>query len=434
MAETTRQLTAAEEALAQRFSSLAANDPFYSARAEAFRSIEEKGLPNRRIEDWKYTDLRRLMETAPELSKRVSLDGAKAALGRIESRVEGIRLPFINGFYFAELADELPEGVRVVSFADALEASDNLDRFNRPGNSDNTIFNLNEAFSQDGLAIVVEAGRKIDLPIKIWNIALGDTPVMSVMRHAIIVEDGAECTFIERYAACSEGSYQTNCVTQLHVQSGAHVTYVRDQHESRNALHLSALVARIEADAVFTPFSFTKGAAVSRMESHITFAAPGAIGALKGVTLLGGSQHADHTMVVDHAAPACESTEQFNSVLLDGSTSVFQGRIGVRQIAQKTDAKMMSRALILSDNATFNTKPELEIFADDVQCGHGATIADIDDEPLFYLMARGIPRAVAERMLVEAFLSELIDELDNEALRDTFNGYVHAYFDEREAL
>lgn len=429
MADIIQDQTSAEEALRTAFQSLPTGDAFYPSRAAAFEAFSSRGLPTRKVEEWHYTNLKRFMDAVPPLSTRLDVDTAKKALDDIESTVEGVRLPFVNGHFFAELADPLPEGVRVVSFAEAIRQSDNLERFVAPGEMEKTILDLNAAFAQDGLAIVVEKGVSLDVPLKIWHVSTGLDPVLSAMRHSVVVEEGAQCTFIERYATTSDAAYQTNAVTNLHVQSNAQVTYIRDQQESLAALHLSALVARVEDEVSFTPFSYTSGASVSRMESHFTFAGEGTVGAVKGVTLINGNQHADHTMVVDHAAPGCESTEQFNSVLLGEATSVFQGKIGVRQIAQKTDAKMMSRALILSDDATFNTKPELEIFADDVACGHGATIADIDDEPLFYLMARGIKRGVAERMLVEAFLSELIDELENEALRDTLNGYVHAYFE-----
>jgi Fe-S cluster assembly protein SufD len=217
----------------------------------------------------------------------------------------------------------------------------------------------------------------------------------------------------------------------MFVGDNAHVDHVKILAEGADALHVSTLAAAIGAHARFNSFTFTAGGAVVRKQLFLNFDGEGTVAGVRGATLLNGRQHADTTLVATHAARDCQSREVFKTVLDDEAHGVFQGRIIVRQRAQKTDAKMMTQALLLSDRAEADNKPELEIFADDVQCGHGATAGALDDELKFYLMARGIPSAEAESLLIQAFLGEAVEGIEHAGLREALMESVAAWLKHR---
>jgi Fe-S cluster assembly protein SufD len=235
---------------------------------------------------------------------------------------------------------------------------------------------------------------------------------------------------LQSFVGPNSVAYHTNVVTELQVGDDAEITWVAAQEEGDQALHLSLLLPRLAGNVRFNPFLFATGAHVARSEVRLAFEAEGSNVGLRGATIGRGKQHLDTTLVVNHAAPHCGGQEYFKSAMDGQSQGVFQGKIIVEPGAQKTDSKMMSRALLLSPTAEFANKPELEIFADDVVCGHGATCGRIDEQMLFFLRSRGIPKAEAERMLVIAFLAEAIEMIDNptivEALEERIRGVLNA--------
>ena len=228
-----------------------------------------------------------------------------------------------------------------------------------------------------------------------------------------MVEEGAKVTIIEDH---DSGEAQVNAALELVVGDAAQVDYLKITRA--RALHVASLLACVGAKAQFNTFAFTSDVAVARNQNFIRFAGEGTKAGIGGVTLLRGKQHADTTLLIEHAAGHCESREQFKTVLDDEAHGVFQGKIVVKPHAQKTDAKMMTRALLLSDDAEADNKPELEIFADDVVCGHGATTSAPSEALKFYLMSRGIPEKDAEALLIQAFIDETIEEIAHEGIRD----------------
>jgi Fe-S cluster assembly protein SufD len=236
---------------------------------------------------------------------------------------------------------------------------------------------------------------------------------------------------IESHEGPAGSGYQVNAAVELFVGDQAHVDHVKIIGEGADALHVSTLAAAVGAKARFNSFTFTAGGAVVRNQLFLNFDGEETVANIRGATLLKGRQHADTTLVVNHNAPGCQSREIFKSVLDDEAHGVFQGRIVVRQRAQQTDAKMMTRALLLSQDAEADNKPELEIFADDVQCGHGATAGAIDDELKFYLMARGISATEAEALLIQAFLGEAVEGVEHAGLREALMDQVAAWLKAR---
>jgi Fe-S cluster assembly protein SufD len=247
------------------------------------------------------------------------------------------------------------------------------------------------------------------------------------MRSLVVVEKGARVMLIESYEGPAGVDYQVNAALELVVADAAHVDHVKLIGEGAKALHVSTLLAAIGAHARFNDFTFTTGGAVVRNQIFLRFDGEETVAGIRGATLLQGRQHADTSLVADHVAVGCQSRELFKSVLDGDSHGVFQGKIIVRPGAQKTDARMMTQALLLSDRAEADNKPELEIFADDVQCGHGATAGALDQDLLFYLKARGIPQKEAEALLIRSFVGEAIEGIEHAGLREILMEAVAAH-------
>ncbi len=298
--------------------------------------------------------------------------------------------------------------------ADALAKGDALvANVGKTVETDDVAVALNTALMGDGAAIQVAAGTKLKRAIHLVFAAGSDKPSSAFIRSLVTIGKGAHVMLLESHES---GASQVNTALELAVGEGAQVDHVKTTQAQ--GLHVSSLMASIGANATFNSFSFNADAQLVRNQMFVRFAGEGTKGAIRGVSLLKGKEHVDTTLLIDHAAGHCESREQFKAVLDDESRSVFQGKIVVRQHAQKTDAKMMTRALLLSDEAEADNKPELEIFADDVVCGHGATVSAPDETLKFYLMSRGIHEKEAEALLVQAFIGEVIEEVSNEAIRE----------------
>ena len=432
--------TAAETALAQAFAQardrLPGDDAIAARRDAAFDVFAKQGLPHRRIEEWKYTDLRALMREAkplaspPDAATKARAKNAGRMLGDLDAR----RLVFVDGAFVAELSDlrDLEAGLAVTSLAQALAAGDPVltARLGKLAPASDVAVALNTALMGDGAVIHIAAGATIERPLHLLSV-VSDKPAATFTRSLIIIDHGARVMLIESHEGPSGSDYQVNAALELFAGDGAHVDHVKVIGEGAGALHVSTLAAAIGAHARFNTFSFTAGGAVVRNQLFLKFDGEGTLAAIRGATLLRASQHADTTLIADHIARDCQSREMFKSVLDDDAHGVFQGRIIVRRHAQKTDAKMMTQALLLSERAEADNKPELEIFADDVQCGHGATAGALDEDLKFYLMTRGIPAAEAEAMLVQAFLGEAIDGIEHAGLREALIENVAAWLGAR---
>jgi len=424
MAELKVIKTAAETALAQEFAQARGRLPGAGAiadqRAAAFDLFAREGLPHRRVEEWKYTDLRALMREAkplagpPDAAAKARAKTAGQWLGDVETR----RLVFVDGAFVSELSDvgALESGLTIRSLADALASNDaalsaHLGKLAAP---DNMAVALNTALMGDGAVIRVGAHATIERPLHLLFVASGK-PNADFIRSLVVVERGARVMLIESFEGAA-GDYQVNAALELFVADEAHVDHVKIVGESKDALHVSTLAVAIGAKARFNAFNFVIGGAVVRNQLFVNFDGQNTVANIRGATL-----------VAQHGAPGCQSREVFKSVLDDEAHGVFQGRIIVRPEAQQTDAKMMTRALLLSEDSEADSKPELEIFADDVQCGHGATAGAIDDDLKFYLMARGIPPGEAEALLIQAFLGEAVEGIEHAGLREALMEEVAAW-------
>jgi Fe-S cluster assembly protein SufD len=426
--------TPAETALAQAFEVAKGKLPGdRTARERAFNDFLEVGLPHRRVEEFKYTDLRAAMREAAAFAEKPSSQEATEALAaaRAFSEVDAVRIAVVNGHVSREASDlaSLPDGVTVTTLAEALATADALLARLAPVEfaRDNPLYRLNSAFMTDGVLIRIGAGVTVERPIHLRFVTTGDAPVATATRSLVLVEDAASVTLIESHEGPDRVASQLNDVIEFVAGDRAKICHVRLNVQGQDALAFSTLTARLGEAVSFESLNAVIGASLSRHQVFLAFVGERSLAKINGAAMIKGRQHADNTLVVDHAALHCTSRELFKTVVDGEATGVFQGKIIVEPHAQKTDGRMMSAALLLSDGAAMNNKPELEIFADDVQCAHGATSGQLDEDLLFYLMARGLPRSEAESLLVQAFLGEAVETVENESIRDALIGSIEAW-------
>jgi Fe-S cluster assembly protein SufD len=386
-----------------------------AARDAAAGAFEASGLPSVKSEAWRYTNLRPLADVAfqeplTEVSQAPVVHGLP----------EMPRLVLIDGRYQADLSTP-PEGITVGTFAE--------DPAFGPDGAGLPMVAVNTMLAEDGLRLHVAAGVDAGTVLMLTITPDAHRPIDFHPRHSIVLEAGARLSLIE--VARGEGTYLHNAVTSVSVAEGATLTHARLQQESDAAFHINTTFATIAERATYDAFVLTLGARLARTEVHARLAGAGAAVHLNGAQLLGGSQHADITTVVAHDAPGCASRQTVKNVLDGRSRGVFQGKIEVARAAQKTDGYQMNQALLLSPHAEIDCKPQLEIYADDVKCSHGATVGELDADQLFFLRSRGIPLAAARAILVRAFLTEALDVVQDEAARALMEQAIEAWWERK---
>jgi|FEC22Drversion2_1045045.scaffolds.fasta_scaffold00041_104 Fe-S cluster assembly protein SufD len=422
--------TPAELAAAEQFERLCASLPggaaASAARSEAIARFAASGLPHRRLEDWKYTDLRTLLRELPEPATPSPAQVEPEVLAAIDAW----RIVIVDGGAPVLPQELAAAGVTVRALSESLESQPELVSA-WPAHSQTPILDLNTAFVRSGLVLDIPDGVILDRPVHLACVATVPAPAAIYLRNRIRVGKAASAIVVETYEGPDAIAYLVNTASRLSVADEGRLVWGKVQADGDAAVHLATAAADVGAGARLVCAPFTVGAAVSRNQIAVTFAGAQASADIAGVQLLGGRQHGDTTLFVDHALPGSASRELFKTVLDGRARGVFQGMILVRPVAQKTDGRMMSQALMLSDDAEMDNKPELEIYADDVQCGHGATAGRIDEDLLFYLRARGIPEVQAKALLIEAFVSEAIDVIGDDAIGAALSEMAHAWVADR---
>lgn len=401
-------------------------------RDDAIARFEASGVPDRRDEDWKYTNL------APMARTQFTTDRAPRALSRdiIEPYLldggAGPRLVFVNGWYSAALSDltGAPAGVLVEELQGEAGVadlpSDLLDRCADLGAL--PFASLNTALTTGGALIRIPANVQCVEPIQLLFIATADAdPVASFPHTAIIAERGSHATVVENHIALDGASTLTNAVTEIFAADNAHVDHSRTTELADNAFHIGAIVARQLRDSRVESCVVATGGAIARHDFRFVLDGDNGDCNIRGLAMLDGHEHVDNHLLVRHARPHCTSREYFKNILDGSSRGVFCGRIYVDQVAQKTDGVQTNANLLLSDDAEAESRPQLEIYADDVKCTHGATVGQIDENAVFYLRARGVPEAEARAMMVRGFAGEILDEIRVEALRDRLREKLFAH-------
>lgn len=415
------RLTAAETALVEAFTTqigdLPGDPDVLSLRDRLLDELKTGGLPTRRIESWHYTDLKALLKSIP------ALETGKEAKVLAPLVAGSTVLPVLQGKAGTVAAEDFAVSAYGESLTDGSAAA-RLDA----AAFDDAIGRINAAFVRDGFVLDIPAGAEIEAPVEIQSIHAGG---QVHTRFPVRVGAGAKVTIIERHIAASDEAAFVSSVSDLVIGAGADVTWIVLQQQGVADTFLGQIRVDLGADVKLKLFNVNAGGKLVRQELRIDANGEGTELTLRGVNLIGGESHNDVTLVLGHNVPNTSSTDVFRNVVFDRGRGVFQGMIKVAIDAQKTDAKMACNTLLLSDDADFAAKPELEIFADDVVCGHGATVADIDDNHLYYLKARGIPENKARAMLVNAFVAEVVEELEEEplveALEEIISGWLEKH-------
>lgn len=391
-------------------------------REQAATRFAETGYPTVRHEDWRFTNVSPIAETA--FSPAAGSFAQAASLVNSVHVPGSLRLAIVNGQFAAGLSDlsQLPKGIRLASLRDgARDGTDGLEaNLAKVFNIDAHPFAaLNTSHLDDGVAIFVAAGAVVETPIHIVTVTGGDgTPVAAHPRVLVVAGANSQVRIAQTFIGSSGDVYFNNAVAEVVVGEGSIVEYYTDQRESEKAFHVANIQAHVSAKGVFASHAFSIGARIQRHDIGIALQGEGADCTMNGVYLADGDRLMDTHTALDHAMPHCTSHELYKGILAGRARAVFNGRIIVRIDAQKTDAKQTNRALLLSDDATINSNPQLEIFADDVKCTHGAAVGQLDEEAMFYLQARGLSRIEARDMLLHAFAGEVLEGLKIPALRE----------------
>jgi len=407
-------------------------------RDDAMRSFDSVGFPTMRDEDWHFTSVAPIADHVFHPANPATLSRSEVA-ALLVARVAGPMLVFVNGHYASDLSsiasvDGSDNGISIQSLASAVredEAGALSRQLGEVARADSAAFTaLNSAFFRDGAVVRIGANAVAEAPIQLVFITGDGEGAVSHPRNLIVAERHSQATIIESYlsAGTGNGAYFTNAVTEVLVGEGARLSHYKLQSESTAGYHVGTIQARQAANSYYESFSFATGGALSRTNVYTVLEGDAAESVMNGLYLADGSQHMDHQTFIEHVAPNCPSHELYKGILDGRSHGVFNGKVYVHPEAQKTDGKQSNNNLLLSEHARVDTKPQLEIFADDVKCTHGATVGRLDDTALFYLRSRGIGMSVARRLLTYAFAADVLERLQLTPLKEALEARVLARF------
>ena len=396
-------------------------------RSSAMDRFEQLGFPSVREEDWKYTNLAALAKESfvPAIQDSVVRDVSQFAYPEIE----GAHLVVVNGFLREDLSQKsaLGDAVAVDLFSAAADA-----RYNKiirkylarhAGYHNNGLTALNTAFLQSGVFLWIPKNVRVERPLQITFVAEGDQSA-SFPRVLVVAEENSSATLIENFVSYGDPRYFTNATVEVELKDGAHLEHYRLQRESKNAFHISTTSAELGRASRYDTTSINLGAQLSRHDISVVMDHEGAETSVDGLYMVGSDQHTDTHSIIDHKQPHCNSHQLYKGILDGNGRAVFNGKIFVREGAQKTDAMQTNKNLLLSDKARVDTKPQLEIYADDVKCAHGAAVGQIDPEELFYLETRGIGPELGRKLLTYGFAEEVIAKIKIESIRSELDEAV----------
>ncbi len=409
-----------------------ATHPMHAVRQKALQRIQQFGFPTLKHEEWKYTNLNPILRTA---FRRLSASEVRFPDESILDRFPFLsqarqRLVFVDGHYSKALSSlNASDGVLLLPLQDALASHETVIApylgqicFDER----NSFAALNSAFLHDAAVAIIPKGLIVEPTLFVLHLSSGETePTIAHPHTLILAGEHSSVSVVEIYGGFGNGSYFTNAVTEIVAGMESNVDHYRIQRESAYGFHVSNTFLLQARGSVCSTFCMNTGGALVRNDVHVVLSEEGSEATLNGLTLTAESQHVDNHTVIDHAKPHCSSHELYKGILDGSSRNVFSGKIIVRKDAQKTDAKQTNNNLILSDSAMVDTKPQLEIFADDVKCTHGATIGRLDEDALFYLRSRGIDKQTARSILTYAFASDMIHRVKVDALRDYLDSTLH---------
>ncbi|NDV42228.1 Fe-S cluster assembly protein SufD [Flagellimonas sediminis] len=404
--------------------------PVHEVRSEAIKNFEIKGFPSKKEEAWKYTSLNSLQKVDFSIfPKEESTLEYKDVKKYFLHEIDTYKIVFVDGVYSSYLSETTHDGVDVCLMSSAF--SKPMFRqvievyFNKVASKDESLTTLNTAFCKEGAYIYIPKNKMPKKPIQILHLATGNEAALMLQpRNLVVVEDNAEVQIIERHQSLTENEVFTNSVTEIYAGKDAIVDYYKVQNDAPTASLVDNTYISQKDNSVVRVHTFSFGGKLIRNNLNFYQNGERIDSTLKGVTILGDKQHVDHHTLVHHRQPNCESHQDYKGIFGDSSTGVFNGKIIVDKIAQKTDAFQQNNNILLSDRATINSKPQLEIFADDVKCSHGCTIGQLDEDALFYLRSRGIPKKEATALLMYAFANNVLASVRIPELKARINKII----------
>jgi len=404
--------------------------PVHEERSSAIKNFETKGFPTKKDEAWKYTSLRGLEKIDFSIfPKHETTLEYKDVKKYFLHEIDTYKIVFVDGVYSSYLSETTHDGVDVCLMSSAFSKPMFKQvievYFNKAASKDESLTSLNTAFSKEGAYIYIPKNKMPKKPIQILHLATGKEPALMLQpRNLIVAEDNAEVQIIERHQSLTGNEVFTNSVTEIFAGKDAIVDYYKVQNDEPTASLVDNTYISQKDSSVVRVHTFSLGGKLIRNNLNFYQNGERIDSTLKGITILGDKQHVDHHTLVHHAQPNCESHQDYKGIFGDSSTGVFNGKIIVDKIAQKTDAFQQNNNILLSDKSTINSKPQLEIFADDVKCSHGCTIGQLDDEALFYLRSRGIPKKEAKALLMYAFANNVLESVRIPELKARINKII----------
>ena len=406
---------------------------FHKVRKEAIAKFAELDFPDLHQEDWRFTDISPILKYNFSYANEKILPSQGEISKFMFNGMKSHTVVFVNGFYSPELSTllPLPDGATIGSLAAAMKRSDHGTReyISKYSAFDSNVFTaLNMAFARDGAYIYIPENVAIDEPIHVIFISHGEEKTISQPRNLIIAEKNSKAKIVEHYVGTGDGVYFTNAVTEVYLRENSNVETVKIQSESTNSYHVATTEVSLESDSNYESQAILLGANIYRHDLNVILKGEGGNAMLDGLYLTSGDQLSDTHSLIDHAAPHCTSQEHYKGILDGKSRGVFNGKIMVRKGAQQTNSRQENRNIILSNEAKVDTKPQLEIFADDVKCSHGATVGQLNKESIFYLRSRGIGEEQAKLILIYAFASDVLKNIKIDEIRDSLEAVLSKRF------
>jgi Fe-S cluster assembly protein SufD len=398
-------------------------------RTEAIKSFKEKGFPTKKEEAWKYTSLNRLLKNDFSVfSRKENALEYRDVKNYFIHEIDSYKIVFIDGKYASHLSQTTHEGIDVCLMSSALTKPKYRilieNYFNNIAQKD-SLTSLNTAFSNEGAYIHIPKNKIVSKPIQIIHLSTGnEAAIMLNPRNLIVVDENSHVQIIERHQSLTDNPVLTNSVTEMYVNKRAIVDYYKIQNDNSNASLIDNSYINQKQESICSVHTFSFGGKLTRNNLNYYQHGERINSILKGITIIGDKQHVDHNTLVHHTEPNCESHQDYKGVYGENSTGVFNGKIIVDKIAQKTNAFQSNKNILISDKATINTKPQLEIFADDVKCSHGCTIGQLDESALFYLRSRGIPEKEAKALLMYAFSNNVLSSVQIPELKQRINKII----------
>ena len=389
----------------------------HDVRTSALKNFEEKGFPTKKEEAWKYTSLNAILKNDftvfPKKDSAIEFNQVKKYFIH---EIDTYKVVFIDGIFSSHLSSTTHDGIDVCLMSSALTKPkykmviDNY--FNKIANTEDSLTSLNTAFAIEGAYINIPKSKVADKPIEIMYFSTGNEAALMVQpRNLVIVGENSHVQIIERHQSLSDNPVLTNSVTEIFAQKRAIVDYYKIQNDNHEANLIDNTYVSQQKESHASVHTFSFGGNLTRNNLNFYHFGERLTSTLNGITIIGDKQHVDHYTLVNHAQPNCESFQDYKGIYNDRSTGVFNGKVFVEKEAQKTNAFQQSNNIVLSDKASINAKPQLEIFADDVKCSHGCTIGQLDESAMFYMQQRGIPKKEAKALLMYAFTSEVTNSI-----------------------